>query len=528
MVAYSQCSMLCIRNPLIEYTQAGGGHALHILSHCGRPATQAGLLKKILERLFRYSWGAPHVSGGRLVYVRQLSHGAQEELPVASIKTHMIKHGAADNAGTSSVPMNILIQLTHHLNKAEGRLYQTREQADLRDYAQALNAPPHLRPRNRAFSSLDLYGKMLQLERLLSSLHTRLASASESHHMSSVESSVQAMHAMVGVMENLVMRGGMEASALASATMSLNTLRQSVSKTVVEARAANQELKAIAADNNLVVRAFLANHGGTEEMPSQVLRPSGNARPPAAAEPQALPTADNTAQGIRNRAFNVSGWQMASDLTPSDGRASFAPTSLGSNTVSNPIRLPQPRMLSQDCGATNSAQPPTPAEAPPTRPQGMAQAVQWHEVACTFAGTVYDGKGRGPVRCNPTKRGEGAADPGQASQKKRAHTSAIKAVSKWTESADDFKRVDTHRFGGAADVYTHATVSIHILQMCILISSLRASGWLCIHITKCMLRPMLRTHICVMWVRCVYTYALCILISLAAAVVQALRICIIW
>ena len=88
MVAYSQCSMLCIRNPLIEYTQAGGGHALHILSHCGRPATQAGLLKKILERLFRYSWGAPHVSGGRLVYVRQLSHGAQEELPVASIKTH--------------------------------------------------------------------------------------------------------------------------------------------------------------------------------------------------------------------------------------------------------------------------------------------------------------------------------------------------------------------------------------------------------------------------------------------------------
>lgn len=268
MVAYSQCSMLCIRNPLIEYTQAGGGHALHILSHCGRPATQAGLLKKILERLFRYSWGAPHVSGGRLVYVRQLSHGAQEELPVASIKTHMIKHGAADNAGTSSVPMNILIQLTHHLNKAEGRLYQTREQADLRDYAQALNAPPHLRPRNRAFSSLDLYGKMLQLERLLSSLHTRLASASESHHMSSVESSVQAMHAMVGVMENLVMRGGMEASALASATMSLNTLRQSVSKTVVEARAANQELKAIAADNNLVVRAFLANHGGTEEMPS--------------------------------------------------------------------------------------------------------------------------------------------------------------------------------------------------------------------------------------------------------------------
>jgi len=62
--------------------------------------------------LFRYSWGAPHVSGGRLVYVRQLSHGAQEELPVASIKTHMIKHGAADNAGTSSVTMNILIQLT--------------------------------------------------------------------------------------------------------------------------------------------------------------------------------------------------------------------------------------------------------------------------------------------------------------------------------------------------------------------------------------------------------------------------------
>ena len=280
-----------------------------------------------------------------------------------------------------------------------------------------------------------------------------------------------------------------------------------------------------------------------------MLQPSGNARPPAAAEPQALPTADTAPQMASETTTTADHTMGAFDSRPSDGCASFAAPSgfgaAGSSTVSRPMGLPPPRLL----GATNSAQPQTPADAvpnslqlQPTRPQGMlpvpnqqqglpsgaqAQAVQLHEVSCTFSGTAYDDKGKGPVKCNPSKRGEGASDPSAANQKKRAHTSAINATGRWTENAEDFKRVDTHRFGGAADVYAHSTMSIHILQMCILISSLRASGWLCVHITKCILRPMLRTHICVVWVRCVYTYALCILNSPAAAVVQVLRICII-
>ena len=54
--------------------------------------------------------------------------------------------------------------MTHHKNKAEMRLYQTREQKDLRPFRQLLNAPPHLHPRNRAFSNLDIYGKLARLE----------------------------------------------------------------------------------------------------------------------------------------------------------------------------------------------------------------------------------------------------------------------------------------------------------------------------------------------------------------------------
>ena len=144
---------------------------------------QARLQTKWLKMLFAYAYGDPIVSGGREVFVRKLPYGTTEEIPVSSVRSHIVKHGASDNAAASGVPWPVSMQviaphflhimprltatcpsqsilctrqLEHHANKQQFRTYQKKEALDLAESRQLLNAPPGLRRTDRVFSNLDV------------------------------------------------------------------------------------------------------------------------------------------------------------------------------------------------------------------------------------------------------------------------------------------------------------------------------------------------------------------------------------
>jgi hypothetical protein len=71
---------------------------------------QARLQTKFLKMLMEQGYGAPVESGGRFVFQRPLHYGTVEEVPVTSVRSHIIKHGASDNAAASGVPMSVSMQ----------------------------------------------------------------------------------------------------------------------------------------------------------------------------------------------------------------------------------------------------------------------------------------------------------------------------------------------------------------------------------------------------------------------------------
>ena len=148
---------------------------------------QARLQTKWLRMLFALAYGETTVSGGRDVFLRKLPYGTTEEIPVKSVRSHIVKHGASDNAAASGVPWPVSMQviaphsfhvmsqsirislltapliqspcarqLEHHANKSQFRTYQKKEALDLAESRQLLNAPPGLRRTDRVFSNLDV------------------------------------------------------------------------------------------------------------------------------------------------------------------------------------------------------------------------------------------------------------------------------------------------------------------------------------------------------------------------------------
>ena len=116
---------------------------------------QARLQTKWLRMLFAQAYGEATVSGGRDVFLRKLPYGTTEEIPVKSVRSHIVKHGASDNAAASGVPWPVSMQviaphsfhvmsqsirislltapliqspcarqLEHHANKSQFRTYQ--------------------------------------------------------------------------------------------------------------------------------------------------------------------------------------------------------------------------------------------------------------------------------------------------------------------------------------------------------------------------------------------------------------------
>ena len=72
---------------------------------------QARVQTKWLKMLFAYSYGDTIVSGGRDVFVRKLPYGTTEEIPAKSVRSHIVKHGASDNAAASGVPWPVGMQV---------------------------------------------------------------------------------------------------------------------------------------------------------------------------------------------------------------------------------------------------------------------------------------------------------------------------------------------------------------------------------------------------------------------------------
>ena len=60
--------------------------------------------------IYRYAYGESARSGDREVFIRRLNDGSSQEVDVESVTSHIVKHGAADNAGSSDLPASVLIQ----------------------------------------------------------------------------------------------------------------------------------------------------------------------------------------------------------------------------------------------------------------------------------------------------------------------------------------------------------------------------------------------------------------------------------
>ena len=75
------------------------------------PVWQAGVTGKWLKMMFTYGWGAPYQSGSRRVYARVLPCGLLQEVEEQDVTSHIVKHGAATNVGSASVPASIIQQV---------------------------------------------------------------------------------------------------------------------------------------------------------------------------------------------------------------------------------------------------------------------------------------------------------------------------------------------------------------------------------------------------------------------------------
>ena len=101
--------------PLVEHISA---HKKHCMDDPVRLTFERRAIKdsarlqtKWLKMLFAHSYGDAVISGGREVFLRKLPYGTTEEIPVSSVRSHIVKHGASENAAASGVPWPVSMQV---------------------------------------------------------------------------------------------------------------------------------------------------------------------------------------------------------------------------------------------------------------------------------------------------------------------------------------------------------------------------------------------------------------------------------
>lgn len=133
------------------------GDVVNVHFDRGRIKDQAALQTKYLKMLFGCAWGDAVESGGRKVFRRELSYGQWQEVDERCVRSHMVKHSAGENVGTSGAPLGVTMLLTKHDNVEVARTYHKRAAIDLAETRQLVNAPPGCRRNERTFSNLDTY-----------------------------------------------------------------------------------------------------------------------------------------------------------------------------------------------------------------------------------------------------------------------------------------------------------------------------------------------------------------------------------
>ena len=111
MHTLSQCvhttCILCIH---ISFVRTYCVYTEEVIPLCFPTLPQAKLVGQWLKMIYRYGYGEPARSGDREVFIRVLNDGSSQEVDVESVTSHIVKHGAADNAGSSDIPTSVLMQ----------------------------------------------------------------------------------------------------------------------------------------------------------------------------------------------------------------------------------------------------------------------------------------------------------------------------------------------------------------------------------------------------------------------------------
>eukprot|EP00965_Chrysotila_dentata_P197751 6178383-Pleurochrysis_carterae.AAC.1 len=78
-----------------------------------------------------------------------MADGQEALVDPARIVSHIKKRGASQIVAWSGAPMPITQALAKHKNKSAAMIYQERENVELNQFRQLLNAPPGLMPGSR-------------------------------------------------------------------------------------------------------------------------------------------------------------------------------------------------------------------------------------------------------------------------------------------------------------------------------------------------------------------------------------------
>ena len=490
--------------------------------------SQARLTGQWLKMLFEYSWGAPYVSGNRTVFGRRLPSGLVQEVVADDVSSHIVKHGAASNAGSSLVPSSVLIQMTHHKNKAEERLYQTRAQQDLRSFRQVLNLPPHLHPDNRAISTLDVYGKLVSLEARMQATTAQLTALIEQQTACMTRCVSTVTSSALRVMENIIANRSMNDTAadFQSLNALLHDTRGATMQLGVASRAESEKLGAILKQNERELTMFSCL-SASDTPPLGRLPPAGqpppSGQPPPAGQPPPQgrqPTPPG--QPPPEQAQPAAGQSYAQPPPPPPTQQQPPPPTqqpppLPTQQQQPPptieLQLQQPPPPPTQQPWPQPPPPPTQQPAPqppppPTQPAGLF-------AVCCMAGRMVDGTGN-PVECVVRRGGAAYESAPQARHAESQHQSDVLKKNTWGDDSTVSawaKRVEMHRTKSSAPLFVPAPLAHAPWLTCMC----TYSGGVCIHIrascvfvcTVCVYTNTHKTHVCIHILAArVYTFGL--------------------
>ena len=476
--------------------------------------SQARLTGQWLKMLFEYSWGAPYVSGNRTVFGRRLPSGLVQEVVADDVSSHIVKHGAASNAGSSLVPSSILIQMTHHKNKAEERLYQTRAQQDLRSFRQVLNLPPHLHPDNRAISTLDVYGKLVSLEARMQSTTAQLTAHIEQQTACMIGCVSTVTSSALRVMENIIANRSMNDTAadFQSLNALLHDTRGATMQLGVASRAESEKLGAILKQNERELTMFSCL-SASDTPPLGRLPPAGQPPPPGRQPPPPGQPPPEQAQPAAGQSYAQQQWewrelQMQQPPPQPTQQQPPQPTQQQppAPTIDLQMQPPPPTQQQQPAPKIDlQMQPPPPTQQqqpwpqpppPPTQPAGLF-------AVCCMAGRMVDGVNN-PVECVVRRGGAAYESAPQARHAESQHQSDVLKKNMW--GADSTvsawaKRVEMHRTRSSAPLFVPAPLAHAPWLTCMC----TYSGGVCIHIRAscvfvcavCVYTNTRKTHVCI-------------------------------